>query len=226
MSRSHYSDDYGDDFPGQTDLYWANVDRAFFSRAGRAKLAELLATLDAMPVRELYPDIFVETRERPAVDPWPHLAPDDDARAEIAPKGAVCALGAWAASALGPEKAAALFASPEPDSIAMGEALARLGWPKLVVHEIVFENDDQERYVLLRVHGPMTQAELRRAEYCGNGHGPVIYRVPESPAARWERVRGWVARKLAEIAEADARRTAWKAAHRHTTPSPTGVGLL
>ena len=66
MSRSHYSDDFGEDFPGQHELYRANVDRSMASRAGRARLAELLEALDRMPIKALHADVFIEKREHPA----------------------------------------------------------------------------------------------------------------------------------------------------------------
>ncbi len=40
MSRSCYSDDYGDEFPGQLALFRANVDRSIASKAGQARLRD------------------------------------------------------------------------------------------------------------------------------------------------------------------------------------------
>lgn len=231
MSRTHYSDDFGEDFPNQLELYRANVDRSMSSKKGRKMLREVLAALDAMPVRELYADIFVETRDRPSVDPWPHLPPDDDARETVAPKGAACGLGAWAIHTLGPEKAAALFANPEPDSLEMADRLEALGWPPLVVHEIVFENDHQDaRWRYVTVEGPKTHRQ-HLADYdhlgsCAHRYRPVRYRVEETPSERWQRVRDWVQERLNTFERWDANIAAWKKAHPYTTPSPNGVGLL
>lgn len=199
MSRSHYSDDYGDDFPGQIDLYRANVDRAFYSKAGRAKLAELLAALDAMPVKALADEVFIEKR------------PAHEAR----PGASMCALGVWAATKLG-DGARELFGESEPDSLDTAETLTKLGWPKLVVYDVIHENDDPERYHWVTVPGPNRRWEPF----------PVRYRQQETDGERWQRVRDWVARKLHEIAEGDARVAAWKASHPYTTPSVGGVGLL
>lgn len=210
MSRSHYSDDFGEDYAGQLELYRANVDRSFRSKAGRAKLTELLAALDAMPVKELADNVFIESR------------PADEAR----PGAPMCALGAWAATALGDDKARGLFREAEPDSITTADVLTTLGWPKLVVFDVIHENDDPERCTVWRVAGPRTREEAERARWHGQPHGPVIYRLPETDAERWQRVRAWVANKLAEIAARDARIAAWTAAHPYTTPSPAGVGLL
>lgn len=177
MSRSNYSDDFGEDFPGQLELYRANVDRAFYSKAGRARLADLLAALNAMPVKELADDVFIEKR------------PEDEAR----PGAKMCALGVWAANAMG-DDAQSLFRGSEPGAEETASALAGRGWPKLVVYDVIYVNDE--------------------------------YRHGETDAQRWQRVRGWVARRLEEMDARDARVMAWKAAHPCTTPSTTGVGLL
>jgi hypothetical protein len=53
MSRSGYSDDYGDDDPLALGRYRAQVNSAIRGKRGQALLQELLAALDAMPVKEL-----------------------------------------------------------------------------------------------------------------------------------------------------------------------------
>ena len=53
MSRSGYSDDYGDDDPLALGRYRAQVNSAIRGKRGQALLRELLAALDAMPVKEL-----------------------------------------------------------------------------------------------------------------------------------------------------------------------------
>jgi hypothetical protein len=53
MSRSGYSDDYGDDDPLALGRYRAQVASAIRGRRGQALLRELRAALDAMPVKEL-----------------------------------------------------------------------------------------------------------------------------------------------------------------------------
>ena len=68
MSRSCYSDDYGDEFPGQVDLFRANVRRSMRSKAGQARLVELRDALLALPVKELEAETFAAgTRETPKV---------------------------------------------------------------------------------------------------------------------------------------------------------------
>ena len=57
MSRSGYNDDYDD--IGSLNLYRANVDRALSGKRGQAFLREMVAALDAMPVKELVADELV-----------------------------------------------------------------------------------------------------------------------------------------------------------------------
>ena len=58
MSRSGYSEDYGDDFPGQLGLYRANVKRSINSQKGQARLRELRGVLEAMPVKTRAAGVF------------------------------------------------------------------------------------------------------------------------------------------------------------------------
>ncbi|KAB2839533.1 hypothetical protein F9K50_07400 [bacterium] len=58
MSRSGYSEDYGEDNPGLLDLYRHAVDRALQGKRGQAFLKEMLAALDALPNKRLIADQF------------------------------------------------------------------------------------------------------------------------------------------------------------------------
>lgn len=122
MSRSCYSDDFGDEFPGQIHLFRANVERSLRSAHGQARLRELRDALLAMPVKELHADIFVA----------------DDRQA--------CALGAWAlARTQGDVGAArAMVANPHADleDTDIAKELALYHWPRLVVLETVYQNDE------------------------------------------------------------------------------------
>lgn len=53
MSRSGYSEDFGDDEPQRLGLYRASVARAIQGKRGQAFLREMADALDAMPVKEL-----------------------------------------------------------------------------------------------------------------------------------------------------------------------------
>lgn len=132
MSRSCYSEDYGDEFPGQLDLYRANVRRSVRSRAGQARLRELRDALLAMPVKALAEEVFVAgSPEQPRV----------------------CALGAWAlAKAGGDVETARAFVPTDADDHDTADALEREGWPRLVVLDAIYMNDEayvrtpEERY--------------------------------------------------------------------------------
>ena len=121
MSRSCYSDDYGDDFPGQLNLYRANVERSIRSKAGQARLRELRDALLALPVKALEANTFADG----TVD---------------APK--VCALGAWALARTGDPQSAHKMVPTDADDHDTYDALKSHGWPKLVVLESIFVNDE------------------------------------------------------------------------------------
>jgi hypothetical protein len=122
MSRSSYSDDYGDDFPGQINLFRANVDRSIKSRNGQARLLELRAALVAMPVKELEAEIFAEgSQESPRV----------------------CGLGAWALARCGGDVEKAHGMVPrDADDTETSDVLRSFGWPKLLVYEAIYQNDE------------------------------------------------------------------------------------
>lgn len=61
MSRSGYSDDYGD--YGALNRWRANVDRAIAGKRGQAFLREMASALDAMPVKELVAEDIVRDSE-------------------------------------------------------------------------------------------------------------------------------------------------------------------
>jgi len=81
MSRSGYTND---DEDGTRNLWRSNVDRTLAGKRGQAFLREMLAALDAMPVKELVTDVILE---------------------EGAEEGAVCAIGSVAE----PRDVAAIF---------------------------------------------------------------------------------------------------------------------
>lgn len=53
MSRSGYSDDYEEEYPNAVWLFQQSVTNAIKGARGQAMLRDLLAALDAMPVKEL-----------------------------------------------------------------------------------------------------------------------------------------------------------------------------
>lgn len=59
MSRSGYSDDYGDDDPLAMGRWRGAVNSAIRGKRGQQTLREILAALDAMPVKELAAESLV-----------------------------------------------------------------------------------------------------------------------------------------------------------------------
>jgi hypothetical protein len=175
MSRSCYSEDFGDDFPGQMELFRANVERSFLSKAGQARLRELRDSLLALPVKELHADLFAEgTREAPKV----------------------CLLGAWALAKTGGDidAAGAMVPTPEyqdePSDTIIASSLKSHGWPRLVVLDAVFFNDEARNYYE-HVEGPSESPYAYYGDYRG-----VSYRRDETPAERYERMLTWVNEQL------------------------------
>jgi hypothetical protein len=125
MSRSGYSEDYDNDW---TLIKWrGQVASAIRGRRGQALLRELLAALDAMPVKRL---ISHELREGPKV----YVARDGQVIDRAYVRGDVCALGSLGARRgmemddLDPE---------DPDTIA-----ERFGVAHQLVREIEWMNDE------------------------------------------------------------------------------------
>ena len=58
MSRSGYSEDYGEDFPNQLEFYRSAVDSALAGKRGQAFLKDLVAALDSMPNKRLVASAF------------------------------------------------------------------------------------------------------------------------------------------------------------------------
>jgi hypothetical protein len=173
MTRSGYTDDFGDDYPGQMELYRANVRRSILSAKGQARLKELRDALEAMPEKRLVANVFLE--------------PDN-----------ACALGIWARAHRGAN--AVLDAAVDGfngDDHETADLLRQFGWPKLVVLDLIYQNDRHE-----------TAWEPDR---CGPHEYPGDYRNPRSwPIRRWRdetdeerhaRVLAWVRKQIMETGE-------------------------
>lgn len=61
MSRSGYTEDYGDYEPWRMNLYRGRVARSIQGKRGQTFLRDLLAALDAMPEKRLVADSFART---------------------------------------------------------------------------------------------------------------------------------------------------------------------
>ena len=175
MSRSCYSDEYGDDFPGQLALYRGNVDRSIASKKGQARLIELRDALLAMPVKALEEDVFVR------------------------PSGEACALGVWAQRHIPSDKIAELDVSGDSET---ADALEPFKWPRLVVMDVIYANDQDHWVRLPEAEGPHQRWSAYDKHWdcerqCYVDSWPVVYRRRENPAERYQRVLAWVNEHIA-----------------------------
>lgn len=120
MSRSGYSDSFGDERPGQLELYRANVERAFAGKRGQAFLRELATTLDAMPVKRLAAESF-------------------QAGGEDCTLG--CVLRARGVDTTELDDALEQ-GGPDGDRDVSEQAAAALGLPRCMAAELMFHNDE------------------------------------------------------------------------------------
>lgn len=168
MSRTSWSEDFGDDDTYHAGLFAANLKRSLRGKAGQAALRELEAVLVAMPEKAIHADVFVER------------------------SGAMCALGAVAvarkvASGLSYDEALAVCADVDPcDSEEEGESL---GFPRLVAEAVVWENDEGIGDVWEVAYGPVPPG---RGIY--KGGIPLIR--PVTPRERYDAMLAWVRRQL------------------------------
>lgn len=136
MSRSGYSDDYGDDDPLAMGRWRQAVQRAMDGKRGQAFLRDLLATLDAMPDKRLYAGSF---------------ATED---------GEFCTLGAHAARK--GVRVDDLGNSEDCDTERVGE---RFGIARSMAAEIMYMNDewlvDQWTSIEVEICGPIRPFESR-----------------------------------------------------------------
>lgn len=174
MSRSCYSDDYGDDFPGQLELYRANVARSIRSRKGQDRLRELRDALLAMPTKSLEAETFLK------------------------PSGEACALGVWADRYTkdGPEEDRAVMQAFQGDDHETADLLEPLGWPKLVVLDLIYQNDDC-RMVYTEVLGPHQSPYAYFSVSPWQGW-PVRYGREETGEERHARVLTWINDHIAD----------------------------
>lgn len=175
MSRSGYCED-GDDVLAM-GRYVATRNKAMRGKRGQAFLKELLAVLDAMPVKELVKEELVE-----GYDPYlialeatphrywwnePYLRPFD---------GSVCALGA-----VGQARGIAMT-HLDPDE--PGQVAAAFGITETMAREIVYANDEMSCGRNEELYGPWHHSDRR--------YGTRYLYFPETPAERWTRMRKWV----------------------------------
>lgn len=121
MSRSGYTDDYGDDDPLILGRWRGAVASAIRGKRGQVFLRETIAALDALPEKKLIANSFIEPQE-----------------------GCVCALGA-VGKARGIDLVA-LFAGHDPDDPVAAAASGLFGIARALAAEIMYENDEGGRH--------------------------------------------------------------------------------
>lgn len=180
MSRSGYSDDCDDNLAMGRAIAARN--KAMRGKRGQAFLAELLAALDAMPVKELireelvdgYDPYLIALEATPPVSLWREEAPK--------PFCGVCALGA-----VGQARGLAMvdLDPHEPEMVA-----AAFGITETMAREVVYANDELSRDRREELFGPWRPWSM-------GGHDEKRFlRFPETPTERWVRMRKWVSDQI------------------------------
>lgn len=137
MSRSGYSDDYGDDDPLALGRWRAAVRSAMNGKRGQAFLREALDALDAMPEKRLIVgELVVDGHQCRLGDSDIIVGADElcDKRGNPYPMGSCCLLGAVA-------KARKIDVS-DLDPYDIGRVAPRFGIADAMTRELVYWNDE------------------------------------------------------------------------------------
>lgn len=168
MSRSGYSDEYGDDDPLAMGRWRQAVQRALDGRRGQAFLRDLLETLDSMPDKRLYSGSFATA------------------------DGAFCTLGAHAArKGVKVDDLGDAEDGCEPELVGQ-----RFGIARAMAAEIMYLNDeyivDEWDWVERELCGPVRPyyPEYARHTYSVRVHND------RHAEKRWRLMREWVAESL------------------------------
>lgn len=171
MSRHGYSDDEG--YDGQFALWRGQVNNAIRGKRGQQFLRDLLAALDAMPVKRLTAQVLE--------------APDEVCAAATYQAGADPRLTPCTMGALGQARRVDMSwfdreeAEDDPGYVA-DRLAADFNIAYQLAMEVQYWND--EGSVGTRVPDPTVRWGYRYE--------------PETPEARWTRMRAWVASKIAK----------------------------
>jgi hypothetical protein len=128
------SDDYEEDFPNQSEFWWANAMRALKGKRGKKALAELREALLALPEKRLVSGavstvalaqkVAEKKNEAPELNEWRRISRDlfiADAEAKCEKEGpGVCAVGAylwWKRVQAGEDPQEAMAALPSASDI-------------------------------------------------------------------------------------------------------------
>lgn len=170
MSRSGYTDDYGDDDPLAMGRGRQAVKRSIEGKRGQALLRELLEALDAMPDKRLYRGNFATA------------------------DGEFCTLGALGAKR--GTKMDDLGDECDCNAELVGQ---RFGIAPAMAAEIMYMNDeyavDDWKWIDVEICGPMPPYHF--PPYGDKNHKrSVAVHNERATEERWQQMRKWVASKL------------------------------
>ena len=176
MSRSGYSDDCDDNLA--MGRYIATRNKAMRGKRGQAFLSELLAALDAMPVKALIREELVDGYD-PYLVALEATPPGWFHEPHPKPFCGVCALGA-----VGQARGLAMahLDPHEPEMVA-----AAFGITATMAREVVYENDERSYGRNEELYGPWHSNDYRSERYI---------HFPETPTERWARMRKWVGNQI------------------------------
>lgn len=171
MSRSGYTDDIDDNW---RHIMWrGRVASSIRGKRGQAMLRELLAALDAMPEKKLYPNSFATV------------------------SGEYCTLGV-----LGAARGTRMDDLGDAEDGCDERLVAdRFGVAAPLVQEIMFMNDewiDDERWETIELHGPPQQ---HWPDWGRPLNIQVRVPVPGAAERRWRIMRNWVQEHIKETAK-------------------------
>ena len=170
MSRSGYTDDYGDDDPLAHGRWRQAVKRALHGRRGQALLRELVQALDAMEDKRLYSGSFATA------------------------EGEFCTLGV-----LGSKRGTKMDDLGDEDDCDPALVGQRFGVAPAMAAEIMYMNDeyavDEWKWVDVVICGPMPPYHFPPS---GHKYHERCVRVHNDshPQERWKRMRAWAVENL------------------------------
>lgn len=171
MSRSGYTDE--EDFPGQFALWRGRVASAIRGKRGQALLRDLLAALDAMPVKALAAESLVTA------------------------DGEFCTLGV-----LGAQRGIDLakLDPDDPDQVAEVFGIATCMAQEIVYQND--EAVDEDKLVKVEICGPMRGRQYSPYRGWLDEEHERWVRMPLAgiPEKRWQYMRDWVAKNLKDAA--------------------------
>jgi hypothetical protein len=166
MSRSGYTDDYGDEDPLALGRWRGAVRSSLRGKRGQTVLRELLAVLDAMPEKRLYGGNFAT------------------------PEGEFCTLGV-----LGAARGIKMDDLGDEEYCDARDVAERFGIAHAMAAEIMHLNDehiDDETWIEVEFCGPVRPHYPDWGRHTRSVRVPV----KDAPERRWRYMRDWVAKNL------------------------------